>query len=79
MAQYYLAEASRLANATVIKVKIDRAESLRLWLMEKWHALDITRRDVMRRGSNFLPEGPKAGAAIALLESDPGLCGMKRE
>jgi hypothetical protein len=69
LAQYYLGEASRLANAAMVSAEIDRAETLRLWLMEKWREPDITLRDVVRRGPNSLREGPKARAAIALLEN----------
>ena len=72
LAQFYLGEAVRLANAATVSAEIERAEALRKWLLEKLARRDtILLREVMRfspaRGA--LQESPKAKAAIALLES----------
>ncbi|WP_375573269.1 YfjI family protein [Seohaeicola saemankumensis] len=68
LAQYYLSEASRLANAASVSAEIDRAESLRRWLLENWPYPEVMIRDVVRMGPNALRESPKARAAIGVLE-----------
>ena len=68
LAQFYLAEASRLASAAVVSAEIDRAETLRRWLMESWAEPDVLVRDVVRLGPNQLRESPKARAALGILE-----------
>ncbi|MDP2085939.1 MAG: YfjI family protein [Gemmobacter sp.] len=68
LAQFYLSEASRLANAATISAEIDRAEALRRWLLEGWTEPDVLVRDVVRLGPNPLRESPKARAALAVLE-----------
>lgn len=68
LAQFYLAEASRLASAALVSAEIDRAESLRKWLLEGWPEPEVLVRDVVRRGPNPLRESPKARAALSILE-----------
>jgi hypothetical protein len=68
LAQFYLAEASRLASAATVSAEIDRAEALRKWLMESWPEAEIMVRDVVRLGPNPLRESPKARAALGILE-----------
>jgi hypothetical protein len=68
LAQYYLAEASRLASAATISEEIDRAEALRRWLLDGWPEADVLVRDVVRLGPNPLRESPKARAALGILE-----------
>lgn len=68
LAQYYLSEASRLVNAATVSAEIDRAETLRRWLLESWAEPDVQTRDVVRLGPNPLRESPKARAALGLLE-----------
>ena len=79
LAQYYLSEASRLANAATVSAEINRAETLRRWLLESWPEPDVLVRDVVQFGPNPLRESPKARAALGLLEKhaflvplDPG-------
>jgi hypothetical protein len=69
LAQYYLSEASRLADAAAVSVEIDRAEALRIWLLDVWPHSEIMTRDVVRLGPNALRESPKARAALGILES----------
>src|SRR6056297_1604272 len=45
LAQFYLSEASRLASAATVSAEIDRAETLRRWLLESWPEPEITVRD----------------------------------
>lgn len=79
LAQFYLAEASRLASAALVSAEIDRAEALRRWLLESWAESEVLVRDVVRLGPNPLRESPKARAALGILEAhgwlaplDPG-------
>jgi len=79
LAQFYLAEASRLANAATVSAEIDRAEALRRWLLESWPEQEVMVRDVLQYGPNPLRESPKARAALDILEKhgwlvrlDPG-------
>jgi hypothetical protein len=68
LAQFYLSEASRLANAATVSAEIDRAEALRRWLLEGWPEREIMVRDVLQYGPNPLRESPKARAALGILE-----------
>ena len=68
LAQFYLAEASRLANVATVSAEIDRAEALRRWLLEGWGEAEVLVRDVVRLGPNALRESPKARAALGILE-----------
>ena len=68
LAQFYLSEAVRLADAATVSEEIDRAEALRRWLLEGWRHSEIMVRDVVRCGPNPLRESPKARNALGLLE-----------
>lgn len=68
LAQFYLAEASRLASAATVSAEIDRAETLRRWLLESWPHPEVTVRDVVQYGPNPLRESPKARATLGILE-----------
>ena len=46
--QFYLSEASQVANAALVSSEIDRAERLRQWLLESWPESDVMVRDVVR-------------------------------
>ena len=77
LAQFYLSEASRLASASLVSAEIDRAETLRKWLLESWPHSEIMVRDVVQRGPNPLRESPKARAALALLEKHGWLVALE--
>jgi hypothetical protein len=68
LAQFYLSEASRLASAATVSVEIDRAETLRRWLLDGWPEVEVLARDVVQYGPNALRETPKARAALGILE-----------
>ena len=69
LAQFYLGEAARLADGATVSAEIERAETLRKWLLETWPEAEILPRDVVRRAPvRALRESPKARAAMALLE-----------
>lgn len=68
LAQFYLSEAVRLANAAAVSKKIDRAEKLRQWLLETWPEPEILTGDVVQRGpGRDLRETPAARAALEML------------
>ncbi|MET4127171.1 YfjI family protein [Roseovarius sp. MBR-6] len=68
LAQFYLSEASRLASAAAVSAEIDRAETLRKWLLENWAEPEITARDVVQYGPNAMRETPKARGGLGTLE-----------
>lgn len=69
LAEFYLSEAARLADAANISPEIERAERLRQWLMDEWHEQEILTSDVVQRGpGRALREAPAARAALELLE-----------
>lgn len=65
LAQFYLFEAKRLAEAATVSEEIDKAENLRRWILESWPAIatsqardpqTIVPRDVVTLGPNALRE-----------------------
>lgn len=68
LAQFYLSEASRLSSTAIVSAEIDKAETLRKWLLESWPHSEVLVRDVVRLGPNALRESPKARAALGTLE-----------
>jgi hypothetical protein len=79
LAQFYLAEAARLAEAATVSVEIERAEKLRKWLQESWAEADIAQAEVVQSGPYALRNTKTARAALSMLEShgwiarlDPG-------
>ena len=68
LADFYLSEASRLANAALVSAEIDNAEKLRRWLLEIWKEGEVMLRDVVQSGPNSLRESKKARAALCILE-----------
>lgn len=68
LAQFYLSEARRLTDAAVISKEIDDAETLRVWILEKWPHPEIMTRDVVRLGPGRLRESPKARECLQLLQ-----------
>jgi hypothetical protein len=72
LAEYYLTEALRLANAALISKQVQQAETLRKWLLGKWLPKNLSEpfvlpRDILQFGPNSLREMPKVKKAIAML------------
>lgn len=68
LADFYLSEASRLANAATLSAEIERAETLRKWLLTRWEHAEILPSEVVRHAPiTALRESPAARAAIAIL------------
>ena len=79
LADFYLTEALRLADAAQVSAEIDKAEALRKWLLTGWAERQVLVRDVVQFGPGALRETPKARAALGALEKhgwivplDPG-------
>lgn len=68
LAQFYLGEAARLADAATVSVEIDKAEALRKWLLANWPHLEILPSDIVQRAPvRALRDRPAAKKAIAML------------
>jgi len=67
LAQFYLSEAVRLADAAVVSDKIEQAETLRCWLLESWPDDEIIPNDIMRCGPNSLRETDRVKDAMKIL------------
>jgi hypothetical protein len=69
LAQFYLGEAVRLVDASIVSAEVDKAERLRRWLQEDWSEAEILPGDVLQRAPiRALCERPAARKAIATLE-----------
>ncbi len=69
LAEYYLAEAARLADAATVAPEIERAERLRSWIFETWQHPELLLSDVVQRVPiRALRSSPAARAALALPE-----------
>ncbi|WP_372922416.1 hypothetical protein [Roseovarius sp.] len=70
-------EASRLARAATISAEVDKAETLRRWLLESWPHPEVLARNVVRLGPNPVRESPKARAALGILEKHGWLSALE--
>lgn len=77
LAQFYLFEAKRLAEAAMVSEEIDRAETLRRWVLDSWPAIakamtrdpqTIVPRDVVWKGPNSLRETATVKKLMKVLE-----------
>lgn len=78
LAQFYLSEVLLLADAATVSAEIERAETLRAWLLDSFPNREVTVRDVVQLGPNSLREAPKAKAAIALLVAHQWLAPLEK-
>lgn len=67
LAQFYLSEAQRLAEAGAVSEETNRAEVLRKWLVESWPHPEIMPREVVQSGPNRLRESKAARATLSVL------------
>ncbi len=67
LAQFYLVEARRLAEAGLVSEETVKAERLRKWLLESWPHDDVTPREILRLGPNALREAKALTAPLAAL------------
>lgn len=70
LAQFYLSEAARLADAAIVSAEIEKAETLRKWLLgPSWPHPQILPSEVVRHAPiRALRESPAARSALATLE-----------
>ncbi|MGR3492063.1 MAG: YfjI family protein [Shimia sp.] len=68
LAQFYLSEAVRLADAAIVSQDTSRAEKLRRWLIEAWPHDDIIKSEVIQYGPGELRESQVAQKALTTLE-----------
>lgn len=69
LADFYLSEAQRLADAAKVSEDTDRAERLRRWLVEEWPHPEVMTRDVVQHAPiRALRETKAATAALGTLE-----------
>lgn len=77
LAQFYLFEAKRLAEAALVSEETDRAERLRRWILDSWPKIaiamnrdprTITPRDALRNGPNALRETATLKKLMSVLE-----------
>lgn len=73
LAQFYLSEAQRLADAAIVPPEIQQAEMLRLWLEERWSEPLVSIRVIVRNGPSSLRDAKKAKAAVTILEQNDWL------
>ena len=67
LAQYYLGEARRLAEAGLVSEDTAKAERLRKWLLESWPHADVLPSDILNKGPNALRERSKLTGPLGLL------------
>lgn len=68
LAQHYLTEAQRLADAAMVSAATTKAEKLRQWLIE-WPDAEVTVRDIVQKGPNALRETKTARSVCHTLEA----------
>lgn len=69
LAQYYLSEALRLADAATVRAETDRAERLRRWLLDEWPDVQVLTGDVVQKAPiRGLRDTQAANAALSILE-----------
>lgn len=68
LAQFYLGEARRLAEAGLVSEETAKAERLRQWLADSWPHEEVTPREILRMGPNSLREAKALAGPLAALE-----------
>lgn len=70
LADFYLSEAKRLSDAAVFSARMERADQLRVWLLERWTEPNVLPSDIIQRAPvRALRESPTAKEAISILET----------
>ncbi|MEM1345702.1 MAG: YfjI family protein, partial [Pseudomonadota bacterium] len=67
---WYLSEAQRLYDAPAVSEATANAETLRLWLIERWREPCIDVRSAVRRGPSALRAAPLVRSAFKTLETN---------
>jgi hypothetical protein len=78
LAQHYLAEALRLAEANASSPDLRLAERLRVWLLTGWrHGPIISLADIYQLGPNPIGDAATARKMVSLLEAHGWLVRMQ--
>lgn len=67
LAEFYLTEARRLAEAGAISEETEKAQRLLTWLQDSWPHDDVTPREIVQSGPNALRERAKLNAPLGTL------------
>lgn len=67
LAQFYLSEARRLAEAGLVSEETAKAERLRIWLLDSWPHGDVTPSEILNRGPNALREAKALSGPLSML------------
>lgn len=67
LAQFYLDEARRLADAGAVSEGTAKAEALRKWLLESWPHDEVATSEILTMGPNALRERAKLNEPLAAL------------
>lgn len=67
LAQFYLGEARRLAEAGLVSEETAKAERLRIWLRDSWPHGDVTPAEILNRGPNALREAKALAGPLSML------------
>lgn len=67
LAQFYLTEAQRLAEAGLVSDDTAKAERLRQWLLDSWPHDEVLPSDILNKGPNALRERAKLAGPLAML------------
>lgn len=67
LAEYYLNEALRLSQVATVSERVQNAEALRNWLLEKWEDEHVLIADILQRGPSPLRETSHARNAVKAL------------
>lgn len=79
LAQFYLSEAARMADAATVSVEMDKAERLRQWLVESWPHTEVLPGDILQRAPiRALRDREAVKRAVAALAEAGWLVPMER-
>ncbi|MFV0492871.1 MAG: YfjI family protein [Pseudorhodobacter sp.] len=67
LAQFYLGEARRLAEAGLVSEETAKAEKLRRWLLDSWPHGDVTPSEILNQGPNALRERKALSGPLSML------------
>jgi len=67
LAQFYLTEANRLAEAGLVTEETAKAERLRQWLLDSWQHDEVTPSEILNRGPGALRERGKLSGPLSML------------
>lgn len=67
LAQFYMGEAKRLAEAGLVSEETAKAERLRQWLRDSWPHDDVLPSDILKHGPNIMRERKSLDGPLSML------------